>query len=107
MFRRVTVIGDQMSAISVALRQMTALNWLLPRHLLFLPIHSQSPSLSMLRNPCISQSVAHPAEIRMSFVLEPGGALPSALLVHALNLTGTACPFHPSQQLTKIALVNG
>jgi len=36
----------------------------------------------------------------MVFVLEPEGALSSALLVHALNLTGTPCPYRPSQQLS-------
>jgi hypothetical protein len=35
----------------------------------------------------------------MVFVLEPEGALSSALLVHALILTGTVCPYRPSQQL--------
>jgi len=35
----------------------------------------------------------------MAFVLEPEGALSSALLVHALNLTRTPCPYRPSQQL--------
>ena len=35
----------------------------------------------------------------MVFVLEPEVALCSAFLVHALNLTVTACPYRPSQQL--------
>lgn len=35
----------------------------------------------------------------MVFVLEPEGALSSALLVHALNTTGASCPYRPSQQL--------
>jgi hypothetical protein len=35
----------------------------------------------------------------MVFVLESEGALSSALLVHVLKLTGTACPYRLSQQL--------